>query len=206
MTKVFVKLLSHNYSSVYWVSHHGVAVSTMATTNHHSDFGDGGTRYRWHQWTLSLQMVTVHLCLEETDTEEIQIWNIKMSLRAPFTSFITFFRRCYFSYSLFEPILYRHFILSVFKIEYYWKQKSKKWQNCFIIYFELHAFKQASVCVFHWEWIPELRRVLVLLLALCSGGRGGGCLSGHTTGQNGFLSRRPGMTARRCWLLFPPGG
>lgn len=32
-------------SSVCCVSHHGVAVSTMATTNHHGDFGDGGARY-----------------------------------------------------------------------------------------------------------------------------------------------------------------
>lgn len=55
--------------SRYSVSHHGVAVGTMATTNHHSDFGDGGARDCWHHWTLSLQTVTVHLCLEERETD-----------------------------------------------------------------------------------------------------------------------------------------
>lgn len=60
--------------------------------------------------------------------------------------------------------------------------------------------------VFYWQWIPVLWRVLELLWVLCSGGRGVGCLSGHITGQNGFLSGRPGMTALHCWLLFPPGG
>ena len=46
-------------------------------------------------------------------------------------------------------------------------------------------------CVHTWkvfgEGIPAPGPAFALVWALCSGGRGGECLSGHTTGQNGCL-------------------
>lgn len=128
----------------------------MTTANHNSDFGDGGARDGRHHWALSLQVVTVHLCLEK--------------------------RR-------------RH------------TTASHKWQNNNVIYWLFfYTLPFLNPPMFRWEQIPVLWTALKLVWVLCSGGRGVGCLSGHTTGQSDFLSAWPGMTALHCWLLSPPGG
>lgn len=45
----------------------------MATTNHHSDFGNRGARHCGHHGTLSLQTVAVHLRLDEGETSRGQV-------------------------------------------------------------------------------------------------------------------------------------
>lgn len=110
------------------------------------------------------------------------------------------FRRYYFSYSVFDVQKYLHKIAYLI-INTIGNINPRKDRRSFWV---LPCILR--LCVFSWEWIPVLWRVLRLLWVLCSGGRGGGCLSGRTTGQNGCLSVKPCMTALRCWLLFPPGG